>query len=92
VPTYMVERYLPGVSAEEILAAAIRAREVTADMTDKGSPIRYLRSTYLPSEESCFCLFDGPSEEAVRAANDRARIPFDRIVEAVHMASEDLGQ
>lgn len=90
MPTYMVERYLPGVSPEEVLAAAGRAREVTAHMTEEGTPIRYLRSTYLPSEESCFCLFEGASEGLVRRANERAQIPFDRIVEAVHVASEDL--
>lgn len=90
MPMYVVERYLPGVNASDVLAAAGRAKEVTARMTEEGSPIRYLRSTYLPSEESCFCLFEGPSEGVVRTANERAQIPFDRIMEAVHVASEDL--
>jgi hypothetical protein len=89
--TYMVERYLPGVSAEEVLAAAGRAKETTARMSREGVAVRYLRSTYLPFEESCFCLFEGPSVELVKSANEQAQIPFDRIVEAVHVASEDLG-
>jgi len=91
VPTYMVERYMPGVSAGDVLAAAGRAKETTAIMSEEGVLVRYLRSTYLPSEEACFCLFESPSEELVRAANERAGIPFDRIVKAVYVASEDLG-
>jgi hypothetical protein len=88
--TYMVERYLPGVSAQEVLAAAGRAKETTDRMSAEGVAIRYLRSTYVPSEESCFCLFEGPSVELVKSANERAQIPFDRILEAVHVASGDL--
>ena len=40
--------------------------------------------------EKCFCLFEGPSEDAVRQANVKAEIPFDSVVEALHIASEDL--
>lgn len=90
MPTYLVERYLPGVSADEVLAAAGRAKETTALMAEEGDTVRYLRSTFLPTEESCFCLFEGASEDLVRTANERAQIPFDRIVEALHVSSEDL--
>ena len=44
--------------------------------------MQYLRSTFLPGEEKCFCLFEGPSAEVVRTANDRAELPYERIVEA----------
>ena len=60
-------------------------------MTQEGTPIRYLRSIFIPGEDKCFCLFDGPSQDAVREANERANIPFERVVEALHIASEDLG-
>ena len=59
-------------------------------MTQEGTPIRYLRSIFVPGEEKCFCLLEGPSEEAVKEANERAEIPLERIVEAMHIASEDL--
>jgi hypothetical protein len=59
-------------------------------MTQEGTPVRYLRSTFIPDEEKCFCLFEGPSVEAVRTANDRAQLPYERIVEAMHLASDDL--
>jgi hypothetical protein len=59
-------------------------------MTRQGTPIRYLRSTFIPGEDKCFCLFEGPSAETVQEANDRAELPVERIAEAVHVASEDL--
>jgi len=88
--TYVAERYLPGVTAEQLLDAARRARRATAEMTAAGTPVTYLRSTFLTGDQTCYCLFEGPSEQAVRQANDKAGIPYERIIPAVHVASEDL--
>ena len=90
MPRYMVERYLPGITNEQLVAAATRAKTTTAQMTSEGTPIRYLRSVFVPGEDKCFCMFDGPSAEKVREANDRAEIPYERVVEAEFVESEDL--
>ncbi len=87
---YMVERHLPGIKPDELAAAATRAKETTAQMTAEGTPVRYLRSTFVPGEEKCYCLFEGPTEESVREANRRAEIPLVSVKEAMHIASEDL--
>ena len=88
--TYIAERYLPGITSEQLAAAAGRAKSATADMRQEGTPVRYLRSTFIPGEEKSFCLFEGPSADAVKLANERAQIPFERIVEAMHIAAEDV--
>lgn len=90
MPKYVVERHLPGFDESQLAAAAASAKKTTAQMASEGIPIRYLRSTFMPGENKCFCLFEGPSAEAVRQANERAGLPLERIVEAVHVASEDL--
>ncbi len=90
MPKYMVERHLPGITSDRLSAAATRAKSVTAQMSDEGTPVRYLRSTFVPGEEKCYCLFDGPSADAVEQANKRAEIPYERVVEAMHIASDDL--
>ena len=36
-----------------------------------------------PGYEACFCQFEGASEAAVAQANERAGVPFDRIVAVV---------
>ena len=87
---YLVERHLPGITESQLGAAAGRAKETTAAMRQEGTPVRYLRSTFTPAEEKCYCLFEGPSAEAVERAQVRAELPFERIVEARHLSAEDL--
>ena len=89
MPEYMVERHLPDITPEQ-LAAAGRAKSVTAEMTQQGKAVRYLRSTFLPAEEKTFCLFEAPSPDRVREANERAQIPLQRIIEVKHIAAEDV--
>jgi Nickel responsive protein SCO4226-like len=91
MPLYMVERHLPNFTPEQLTEAAARAKSVTAEMTQEGKPVRYLRSTFIPSEEKSFCLFEGVSIERVREANERAELPMERILEARHIAAEDVG-
>lgn len=90
MPKYIAERYLPGIQPDQLVAAAGRAKSTTAEMSQEGTPVRYLRSTFIPGEEKCFCLFEGPSADAVRTANERAQIPYERIVEALHVESSDV--
>lgn len=87
---FLVERYLPGITPEQLGAAAGAAKSTTAAMTQNGTPVQYLRSTFIPGEEKCYCLFEGPSADVVKAANDQANLPYERIVEAMHIAAEDL--
>ena len=90
MPTYAAERYLPGISPGQVLDVARRVKRSAAQTAAAGTPVRYLQSTFLPSDETCYCLFQAPSKDAVRQANDRAQIPFDRIIEVVHVAADDL--
>ena len=88
--TYVVERSLPGITPEQLGAAAKAAKETTARMTEEGTPVRYLRTTFVPGEDTCSCLFEGPSAQAVQEANDRAQIPYTRVVEVMHVAAEEV--
>ena len=88
MPTYIVERYWPGVTKERLAQAIARSEKVIVLMNQGGIPIRYLRSTLVPGDEVVFSLYDGPSAEAIREANERAQVPFDRIVEAIDVEPE----
>ena len=90
MPQYLVERHLPGITADQLGVAAAGAKSTTARMTEEGTPVRYLRSTFIPGEEKCYCLFEGASEDTIRQAQERAQLPYQRIVEAQHIAAEDL--
>jgi len=87
---YLVERHLPGITGDQLKAAAQSAKDTSSQMRAEGVQIRYLRSTFLPVEEKCFCLFDAPASNIVEQANQRANLPFERVHDAAHIASEDL--
>ena len=90
MPNYLVERHLPQFTGEQLAAAAARAKSTTGQMSREGTPVRYLRSFFVPGEDKCYCLFEGPSADAVQQANERAELPFQRITEALHISAEDV--
>lgn len=83
MPTYLVERYWPGVTIERLLEALERGRRVMEEMSGQGTHIREVGCTLIPSEEVVFSVYEGPSAVAVRQLNERAGIPLSRIVEAI---------
>jgi Protein of unknown function (DUF4242) len=80
MPTYLVERYLPGRDRDWLEAALARLPKET-------NGVAYLGSLYVPSDESCFCRFEAADRESVREANELARVPFARIVEATELGT-----
>lgn len=79
---YAVERELKGISMDQLAAAQQNAIRTAAEFTGKGHKVRYIRSTFLPADGDCCCLFEAESAEDVRAVNDAAKIPYTRVVEA----------
>lgn len=75
---YVVERYLPGVSVDELRGALQRLPDAAA-----GTTVRYISSTILTEDEACLCHFEAPSAAAVAEVNGRAGIIADRIVAAM---------
>ena len=85
MPVYMVERNLPGISTAQLAGAQKAAIAAGREMTAKGKNVRYIRSTFVPGESRCMCLFEASSPELVKEANEKANIPFTRIVEALDL-------
>jgi muconolactone delta-isomerase len=81
----MVERNLKGVTMEQLAAAQKAAIETGKEMTAQGKAVRYIRSTFVPGEARCMCLFEAPDAQYVRDLNDRAKIPYTRVVEALDL-------
>ena len=85
MPIYMVERVLPGVKMDQLAEAQKRAIQAGKELTAEGKNVKYIRSMFVPTESRCMCLFEASDPELVREANERAQVPFTRIV-----AAEDL--
>jgi Protein of unknown function (DUF4242) len=82
---YMVERDLKGISMEGLSGAQKAAINKAAEMSSKGTDIKYLRSTFAPEDGRCMCLFDAQSDADVKRLNDDAGLPYQRIVPALDL-------
>ena len=79
MPTYLVERYLPGRDRAWLETALARLR-------GQRTRAAHLGSTYVSEDDSCFCRFEAETADDVRDANEIAGVPFARIV-----AAEEIG-
>ena len=82
---YMVERDLTGITMPQLAGAQQAAIATSRRFTADGTPVRYIRSTFVPGEARCMCLFDATSAEDVKKVNDAAQIPYTRVVEALDL-------
>lgn len=82
---YMVERELQGITSEGLAGAQKAAIAGAQKSTADGTPVRYIRSTFVPGEARCMCLFEAKTPDAVRDVNESAGLPFTRIVEAMDL-------
>ena len=77
--TFVVETYLSARSEVEPEATIARAIEAAAELVASGQPVRYLRSIFIPDDETCLLLFEAASSDALTALTERAGIDPDRI-------------
>jgi hypothetical protein len=77
---FLVERYLPGATQETLQETSSRLADTVDALAAEGESIRYLGTTFVPVEESCFSCFESSSEGAVRRTLDMAGVPYARIL------------
>ncbi len=76
---FVVERYIPALTPDGVQAQAQRE----ADIVSSPAGVRHLRTTYLCADELCFSLFEAPSIDVLRRANELSDMPYERITEAI---------
>jgi muconolactone delta-isomerase len=83
---YMVERDLPGITMDQLAAAQSAAKTTAGRLRDEGVDVRYVRSTFVPGESRCMCLFEAPDADTVARVNDEAQLPYSRVIEALDLS------
>lgn len=83
MPEYLVETYAARDAADSVAHAARRARRATEDMTREGTAVRFVRSLFVPEDETCFFLYEAETIDVVRTAAALAELEFDRVAETV---------
>ena len=71
---YTVELQRPGGGWAELRELTTRARQAAEEMRRDGEAVRFLRSVFVPEDDTCFFLYEGPSARVVRAAALRAQL------------------
>jgi hypothetical protein len=89
---FLVELYVSTTDVSVVKGLARSARVAAETQTDRGVPVRHLRSIFVPDEETCFMFYDAPSRDAVRDAARLAELPFVCISAAVAANDESTGQ
>ena len=79
---YLLECYMPGSSEAQLDDLAVRLNDVAHALSHDGTRIRYLRSTYVPEDETYFHFVEAPRARVVERFARRAELAFDRILEA----------
>ena len=77
MPRYIIERSVPGLTREALMAAGRRSVEVLAGLPD----VRWIRSYVSDAEGKIYCEYDAPSLDAIREHARRAGLPADHISE-----------
>jgi hypothetical protein len=83
VPDYCLELYLADGSRAALEEASRQARAAAESFGARGRSVRYLRSTYLPEDETCLHFFAAASGEDVAEAARQAGLTGDRITRSI---------
>jgi len=80
MPRYLVERTFPeGLGLPTDAAGANVCSIVVATNAKDG--VTWIHSYVTPDRKKTFCIYDGPTPEAIRIAGEANGLPIDRIHE-----------
>ena len=80
MPRYLVERSFRDGLAIPINDGGVKACQVVID-GNATEGVTWLQSYVTPDRQTTFCVYDGPSPEAIRRAAEVNQLPVDRITE-----------
>jgi hypothetical protein len=81
--SYLVETYVPASSRRDAAGLGSRARSAAEELGRAGIKVQYVRTTFLPDDETCFHLVEADSRDTVGELCRRAGIGHARITRAV---------
>ncbi|MGZ4339189.1 MAG: nickel-binding protein [Gaiellaceae bacterium] len=79
--------FWPGVSDATLEVAVARA---TGEPETPGAAA-FRGALYLPDDELVLCLFEGPSQTAVKRATEQAGFPCERVIDTVWLGPDARG-
>ena len=89
---YLVELATPAGGWEDLQRLTARARGEAETLSRDGSAVRFLRSIYLPEDDTCLFLYEGDSPEVVGEAGKRAELHVLGIAPALPVHATSGGE
>jgi len=83
VPDYCLEIYLAVGTQAALEEAAKSARAAAESFEARGRSLRYLRSTYLPEDETCLHFFAAASAQDLSEAAAQAGLTCGRVTPSI---------
>jgi hypothetical protein len=83
VREFVAEQYVSRTDAAAAELGANAARLAAEQLTREGMSVEFVRSIFIPDDETCIYVYRAPSIEALRAALARTPLRFERVSEAV---------
>jgi hypothetical protein len=80
MPRYLVERTFPDGLAIPVNAEGAKTTSGVVD-NNAGHEVTWVHSYVSADKKKTFCIYDGPSPEAIRQAATRNGLPVDKITE-----------
>ena len=78
---FLVELYVSFAEPKGVERRAECVHRAAVELTAAGTPVRFVRSIFVPADETCLLLFEADSIDAVREVAQRAALPFDHVAE-----------
>ena len=80
MPRYVIERTFPdGLGLPVSAEGAASSRAICKNNGDEG--VHWVHSYVSTDKKTTYCVYDGPSPDAIRRAAQRNGLPVDRITE-----------
>lgn len=89
---YLVELTPAENGFDDIQTLTARSRVACRDLTRQGTPVRFLRSVFVPEDGTCLLIFEAATAGVVEEAGRRAALRVGPASEALRPAATDAVQ
>src|SRR5262249_5438636 len=80
---YTVQLARPAEGWTQLEQLIDRARETSQQLRGEGIPVRFLRSVFVPEDDTCLLVYQGPTADAVHVAAQKAELKIEWVREAI---------
>ncbi|HTP19311.1 MAG TPA: hypothetical protein VMJ65_06880 [Solirubrobacteraceae bacterium] len=82
MPEFVAEQYFSRTDAAGAHRAASAARNAAEQMAREGTDVEFVRSLFVPEDETCIFIYEADCIDSVRMAAERGALEFEHIGQA----------